>query len=498
MKLQFAFGNPRRKKRKSVANSRKKAKNKSVKKKSLKGLTMTKKRRSNKMRKNPEAAFIRRGKKVVGHVRSALNKKEYDALKKKLTGLKAKYSSLPLGAQKSATLKELNSMIRSAKSKIGSRDSYLKTLERDAKSGATINRYDIKEKGDKPVAKKKRKKKKASKKVAKKASGKVRRKKRRKSKKVRAKKVAKTKVRRTKKRKSKGSKRRRKKSKAVVVSAAPKKARRRKGKKRKSSKRRKRARMVTHKHASSTRHIKKGSSFRFKTKAKKGKRSITVSGRVKVNPFRRNPMKNLSAQTKKYLGIDAAEIGSLALGGVAVPVINGLAGKFAPGVVAKINEFVGPQAVGSVLPIIAGIMLNAAAEHVPQIKGQAKSSLKMVGEGLAAAGIIGLMIGLSSKYAAPALGLSGVNYTPMSGMGDVRYTPSMRGMGILPTLSGMGDVRYTPDMSGADFGSADYGGNAGYAQSHKSSRSDFGADFSQDSEADHFQDDENSLSSSMN
>jgi hypothetical protein len=91
---------------------------------------------------------------------------------------------------------------------------------------------------------------------------------------------------------------------------------------------------------------------------------------------------------------------------------------------------------------------------------------------------------------------------PMLGMAGINYTPHM---GIMPMLNGMGGINYTPHMGimpqlngvqrSGDFGyTGDYGGNAGY----KPSRADFGADWSQDSEIDQNQTDDDNHSSAMN
>ncbi len=215
-------------------------------------------------------------------------------------------------------------------------------------------------------------------------------------------------------------------------------------------------------------------------------------------------MKNLSAQSKKFLGLDGSEIAALAAGGALVPIVNAGIGKI-PGadkIVAKINEFVGPQATGAVIPILAGIALNLLGD---KLSGQAKEYTKLAGEGLAAAGVVSLAAGLSQTYMAPALGLSGmgimptlngINYTPNRSMRGINYTPnSMRGinftpnMGIMPQLNGMG--------ASPDFGSANYGGGGGSAEA-RTSRADFGAYDSQDSEAEGLSDEDNSYSSSMN
>ena len=504
MKLQFAFGNPRKgksKRKKGVAKRGKSRKTKSVTRKSKmksgrrkhslrvksklrKALHMAKsKRRSSKRRKNPEAALITKDKKIIGREFSPLNKRELARDQGIFVSLKQKYLKAPLGPEKNALYKKMAAL----KKKVEKRLSYDKTLLRYAEGGASIKTWDLPERGGSSVAKKRKKKKKSSGKKA-----------RRKSKKVSAKKVSKRRKSRSKSKRKGGSRRRRSRVKKLAKISMPKKTSRRKKSRRKGGKRRRRARMITHRHAASTRHIKKGTSFRFKTVAKKGKRKITVSGRVKVNPHRRNPMANLSAQSKKYLGLDAAELTAVAVGGLAVPLVNAGIGKI-PGmqnVVAKINEMVGPQATGSVVPILAGVALNVGGDYA---SGDVKRYLKLTGEGLAIAGIVSLIAGLSQRYVAPMLGLSGINYTPrmgimpqLNGMGDIRYTPNM------------GDIRYTPRMGimpqlggRADFGNrADFG--EGYTEAKNRSSADFGANFSEDSEAEGLEDQDNSYSSSMN
>lgn len=494
MKLQFAFGNPRSKKvkRKSVAKRHKKTKTKRVNHKKVAVVAkrrkkiFAKKRKSVKRKKNPESYIARKGGKIIGRSRQYATDRELrDAMSDVASvekRMKDEASSLSPAARKALRVKWLK-----AKKALNARKEELKTAERYIEDGAVVTKFQTKPKEGKKVVAKKRKKKKSKKVKAKKV------------KKVSAKKVKRSKKRKGSKRKSKRASKRRHK-KVAKHSKAPVKASRktRRSKKRKGSKRR-RARMITHKHASSMRHIKKGSSFRFKTTARKGKRKITVSGRVKVNPYRRNPMKALSAQSKKYLGIEASEMTALAVGGLSVPLLNSLAGKYLPGVVSKINQYVGPQAVGSVLPIVGAILLNAVAEHGVK-SGKGHDALKMAGEGLAAAGIIGLAMSLSQKFVAPALGLSGINFTP--GMRGINYTPNM---GIMPQLNG---INYTPDrsmgimpqlngMGSVDFGAANYGGGGGSKEA-RTQRSDFGADWSQDSEAEGLMEDENSYSASMN
>lgn len=503
MKLQFAFGNPRKGKRKktrqakSVAKRKKKTKTKSVikraKRKSKKRKAKVARipnfskavkvaKRKKMRRKNPRAALIKKKGKIIGREHSPLNTKERKALDGKLKEAMGRYKAAPMASKaKAKARKVLSSAISTAKTKFAKDDAYQKTLARYREDvDVSVTEFDTKEKGAK-VAKKKRKSKKTSTK-------------RRKKKAVKA-----SAPKKVKRKKTKTKRRKSRKSKKVSAAKTKRSSKRRGSKKRKSGKKRRRARMIKHSHSSAQRHIKKGTSFRFKTKAKRGKRSITVSGRVKVNPFRRNPMKNLSAQSKKYLGLDAAELGSLALGGALVPIVNAGIGKV-PGadkLVAFINGYVGPQATGSIIPILMGAALNFAGDKA---SGQGKEYLKMAGEGLAAAGVVGLIMGLSQTYVAPALGLSGINYTP-NGMRGINYTPNMgimpqmNGINYTPAMNGMGIM---PQLNGADFGSANYGGDGGSPEA-STQRSDFGAWDSADSEAgSDMEDGDNSYSSSMN
>lgn len=481
MKLQFAFGNPRGKKKRkkakrSVAKRHKRRKNKSVKHSiSKKAKVMAKKRRRSKARvkrgrkgkrRNPQVAMIRKNGKVIGREFSPLSENQRKAAEGQFISLMKKFKGAPkMSSERGQLLRAMQGL----KTKLGKHSSFVKTLQRyEEDPSVKISKFDLADKKEKSVAKKKRKKKKSSRKVR-------RHKKAKKS-------AAPKKHRRKRSKKSrKGSKRRRKHSKKVTaVKAAPK---RRRKKSRKGGKKRRRARMISHRHGSNIRHIKKGTSFRFKSKSKRGKRSVTVSGRVRVNPYRRNP--SMEDQVKTYSGMEVAELGALALGAALVPIINSGISKVpgGAGIVTAINGVVGAQAVGSVIPIGIGIALNAVAEHVVK-SGQGNKALKMAGEGLVAAGLIGLIMGMSQKYVNPMLGLSGINYTP--NMRGINFTPNMGimpqlngGFGIMPQLNGMGAP-------------GDYGGNAGYHQSSADfgrmgdvrNSGDFGADSSQDSEYD--------------
>lgn len=438
------------------------------------------KRRTHK-RKNPQVAMIRKNGKVIGREFSPFSSKELNQAEGRVKQLLEKYKKAPLGKGKQLLFKQLIKMKKDLSKKLPRHSAFLKTLQRYEEDGAAkVTKFDLAAKKEKAVAKKRRKKKKVK-------ATKIRRKKAKSSKRRRkaAKKVAAPKKHR--RRKARKSSKRRKHH--AKKHAAPKKRRHRR-KARKSSKRRRR--MISHKHGSNVRHIKKGTSFRFKSKSKRGKRSITVSGRVKVNPYRRNP---LADKVKAYTGMSTEELGALALGGAMVPIVNGMISKV-PGastVVSQINSIVGPQAVGSVIPMLVGAALNAVAEHAP-IGGQAKKYTRLAGEGLVAAGIIGLAISMSQKYVGPALGLSGINFTP--NMRGINFTPNM---GIMPQLNGMGAP-------------GDYGGNAGYRQSRADfgimpqlngmgdvrNSGDFGADSSSDSDYDTSAEDGDMHTTAMN
>ena len=515
MKLQFAFGNPRRGRKKAVAKKRKKAKTKSVKRKraksskgkatarklkqAVKHMASNRKRRKGK-RANPVTRMaykVKDGKKKLVGSASFPLKHEYE---KKINGsaevkkLMKRLTSAPFEERKRLRLQIVDAKRRMAKKYIDDINAKNKYIQRLEEEGAEIKSFIH---GEKSVAKKKRRKKKVAKKAAKKVAKKA-------SKKVRRKKASRKKVSR-----KKLAKMSKKVSKRKV-------SRRRK----KSSKRRRRSKMITHTHAKSTRHIRKGSKAKFSARKRKGrykisthfgkgKKKVRVSGSArvtksglkgmfKINPFRSNPMKNLSAQTKKYMGLDAAELTSLAVGGALVPLANGAVARFAPTLASQISQYVGPQAAGSIIPILLGVVANAVAEHGVK-SGQAHDLLKKAGEGLAAAGVIGLAMSMSQKYVAPAVGMSGILYTPtMRGMGimptmnGINYTPDMRGINYTP-MSGMGIM---PQLAGADFGAADYGGGGGSREA-RTQTSDFGAWDSQDSEAFNM-DEENSYGSSMN
>lgn len=477
MKLQFAFGNPRKgkksvrkskKSKKKVAKSHKKPKTmkvakKSIKKSKVKVMAKARKKLAKKSRKNPMHYVARKKGKIIGRGRNIPTPSEQGKETKEFFKAQRKYNEY---RGTDAKKKKLRNALVKAKKKASAREALIeqekKTAKRYLEDGADVKFYSTE---GKSMAKRKKSRKKHSKKVAKKSHAKKTRKK------------SHSKKRRTKKVHAK----RRHIKKHHAKKHHAKKVRRHK---------KRRAKVITHSHSSSTRHFKKGSVLKGKVVGKRGKKKVSLSIKAKVNPFRRNPMKDISKLTKTYAGMELMELGSLALGGALVPVINSALVKV-PGVstvVSKINEYVGPQAAGSALPILAGIALNAAGEHL--IKGDGKKYAHMVGEGLVAAGFIGLAMSLSQQYLAPALGLSGVNYVPMSGvnyspMSGVNYSP----MGIMPQMG------ITPQLAGPDFGHVDYG-RGGYQEDHRFSNADFGG-MSMDSSADDMLTEDDILDDSM-
>ena len=519
MKLQFAFGNPRRAKKakskgKKVAKRHTKRKTSSVNlksKKIRKAILMAKSKRRKRSRKNPAAAVVRKNGKIAARVFSPLSKTEEHKLSGRIEAALSKYKkAAPASAERSAAYKELVKVKKEATGKLSKRHAYLKTLQRYTEEGAKITEYDLAaKKGAKSVAKKKkRKSKKARKASAKKVTRKAKRTKKRKSTKRRSKaqKAALRKMLAANKAKRKGSKKRK-----------STKRRKSSAKRRKSSKRRY-PKMVAHKHAASTRHIRKGSTAKFSGRGKKGKfkvrtyfgkgkRKVKMTGTIrrkgtsglsgifKLNPFRSNPMK---ANVKKYTGLEMKEVQVLALGAAAAPLSAAFLSKV-PGisqVSGLLAQYIPVQYQSAVLNLLAGAALNVGADYAPA--GGAKKALSTLGEGLAAASIISLVSAVVTDGLRMS-GMAGINYTPS--MRGINYTPNM---GIMPTMNG---INYTPSMgimpqlngmgSSPDFGSANYGGGGGSKEA-RTQRSDFGAWESQDSEGEPWTDDENSLSSSMN
>ena len=238
----------------------------------------------------------------------------------------------------------------------------------------------------------------------------------------------------------------RSKKKVVRKKAAKKKAR---------GKRRGRPKMITHRHSTKTRHLKKGSVLRVEAVAGKGRKKVKLTGKLKVNPrHRRNP--SMAQMLQKYVGVSTEELTSLAIGGALIPVINGGLKKFAPQVVGMVNQYAGAQFSGTIVSMIGGVALNALAEHVVTT-GQGHKWLKLAGEGVAAASVVGLALNLSQRWVAPTLGL-----------GAVIYSPDFKGINYTP----MHGINYTPMHGYPQLGD-------GYTEAHKFSKADFGrgADF---------------------
>ncbi len=190
----------------------------------------------------------------------------------------------------------------------------------------------------------------------------------------------------------------------------------------------------------------------------------------------------MDGQIRSLTGMGTEEIASLALGGALYSTVNQMVNKYLP---ASISGMVNSIPVlGPVLvPIAAGMACKFLSEKVPQ--AQVAKALDMIGEGLVGAAVVGAGVSLGQSvlpmipgFSSPAsVPLAGINYTPnmngvfyTPGLSGINYTPNMGShqMGIMPRLNGMG--------ASADFGSADYGGGAGYTEDHKFSRADFGKD----------------------
>lgn len=301
-----------------------------------------------------------------------------------------------------------------------------------------------------------------------------------------------------------------KKTKTKTKGESVKKAKRKKAKKAKKTSKRTRKSKAKRTRKSKAKRVRRSKSRKSAKRAKRrgvkvvrvGKKKSGGRRRTKLsNPFRSMKMKKLipaglDKGMKAYLGHSGTEVVGLAIGGASVPFFNRALAKFLPGVASTISNAVGPQNAGAVIPILGGIIFNCIAE-VGAVKKQKglHDTLRVIGDGMSAAGVIGLAMGVSQQQILPRIG-------PVIGLAGMPY-----GMGIYPQLNGveyfpmsgveyfpMSGVNYTPAGGDANFGAANYGGDAGYHQSP----ADFGADWSQDSIAEHWGTEDDELSSAMN
>lgn len=204
----------------------------------------------------------------------------------------------------------------------------------------------------------------------------------------------------------------------------------------------------------------------------------------------------MGLNTKKLVGLDTDQVMALALGGAAVPIINSVMGKV-PGVnqvVSMINGALGPQVAGSAVPVIFGVALNLILDSKlgSKVPAGGKKYGKLIAEGAAAAGIMGIAMSMSQKYVAPMVGgvMSGINFTPRS-MAGINFTPRPQylnggmGVGIIDAYKpSAADFGGYPDR--ADFGGADFGVKPDYALDKDVDEPDDDAD-----------DDDSSMSGSM-
>jgi len=502
MDIQFAFANPKRVKskqakrraKKHVAKRKKSSKLKAKRpikliplgKSSHKGKKMaSKKRRKTKGKKrNPEQVYSTKksadGKlmKDVSHVFPS--KKEVQKLFDKATALGKrelaliqKRASLPDSslAEKSKLLKQAAKIKAEEKAAVAKadaaskeRDAELKTLGvhqsegwklklKKLKSGAKAAKKGV------TVAKKKKAKKAKKSKKAKKAATKKVAKKARKAKKSVAKKAKK--ARKSRKARKSTKKASRRKAKKVAKKAAPKRRSKRRGKgKRKYAKR------ITHSHSRKVNHVKKGTTMSGVMYSKgKGKKRLKAKMKIKFNPFGGS----MKVSVKDLTGYEGyAEPLALLAGGAVYQKVNALLQKYVPAQIQAVTLKI-PGVGPALLPILAGVALHMAGKKVP---GKAGEMISLLGEGLIGASVVGAGVSLSQSI--PMLGLSGINYTPMSG---VNYTPNMSGINYTPMSGASQQLGRSPD-----FGSADYGGGAGYTQAHPFSNADFGADDEDDAD----------------
>ncbi len=103
-----------------------------------------------------------------------------------------------------------------------------------------------------------------------------------------------------------------------------------------------------------------------------------------------------------------------AIGGVAAPIFLKMVNKFAPDIASQSVAVFGVQYAGAALPIIGGILLKAVADYnyksedriraslgyKPDIK---YSSLKILSEGMIAAGAFILAKNISQQYIVPII-----------------------------------------------------------------------------------------------
>lgn len=223
-------------------------------------------------------------------------------------------------------------------------------------------------------------------------------------------------------------------------------------KKRKSSPRRRRAKTYVHRHSRKTKHIKKGQSLSGVIYSKgRGRKRLKARVKIKFNPLGGA----MDARLREWLGHDVEDAGALALGGLVYGLVNSSIAKYLPSV-ANMTATV-PVVGPGLLPLLVGAVAHKYGGKI--------TALRMIGEGLVGAAIVGMGVAASSKIP----GLSGINYTP--NMQGINYTPNMQGINYTPNMSGMGIM---PQLGASpDFGAADYG-SGGYTEGHKFSAADFG------------------------
>lgn len=207
----------------------------------------------------------------------------------------------------------------------------------------------------------------------------------------------------------------------------------------------------------------------------------TASGQYKIkrkNVYRRQPMKrkrnpgiamplvseSVAPQVERALGVSVNELLSFGLAGATQGLAETGAVKLLK--LSTLDKYIPAQVVPYAAPL-AGIGVSVGVQKLAERFTSGKTrdflvSFSKVHLLLSAARVAQVAFGPMLQG---VLGMAGVNFTPVSG---VNFTP-VSGVQFTPVSGQMG--------TGADFGrlgAADYGGDDGYTEAHKTRPADFG------------------------
>lgn len=422
MKLNYLFGNPRKKSKKSKAKSSHK-KSHSVKANPKK---KHHKKKSGHKKKNPQYATMKKGDsvKVVQQIPTA----------SEINFMKQTIADASKAGQSKAVIAQLKKDLKNAMADVKSATSEIKKLKAEGYKMAGLTKEDAVKYDSAKTAKK----------VAKhrqKAASSLKKKRLEALKKARAAKKSKMKSK-TKTKKSQGVKvmaKKRKSKKAhkkSVVKSYKKKASKRKGKKKYSKK--------------------KGSKVSVKVKRAKNKKSAVI--RVRSNPMIGGAA--LNSKLKSHIAHDVAEVSGLLVGGAMYSAVNDLAAKYLPANVTAILAKAGPVS-GAVLPLALGVLGHKFVKN---------DIVKSISKGLIGSAVVSIgvsLYNLTLKGMVTGESMSGVNYTPMGSseyskadFGRVEYTPMS---GSEYSHADFGAVKYTP-MGASEYSNADFGGDDDWSE----------------------------------